>query len=985
MKRSLFSPVALFLSALLIQELARAASPVGLVVPAGFANKEDDGYAGTLGSVMRLQNVYAATNFTGGAMTIREIRYRRDGSVGPVTSREIDVEIKLSTTAKQPDALSGVFSENYGADTVVAFDGKVIAGSDSGSVPGGPQAFDLVLPLSTPFTYDPAKGNLLLEVRVRQAPAELWTDASNDMNDGASRAFTYSAEASQATFVDSGADIVQLIVADAPTPVIVSAPESLLREEGETAVFHVGATGSAPLRYEWRRNGAVLPDALTPTLTISAVKATDAGVYTATVSNDQGSVTSPPAILEVRSPSGGTVVFANYSPAAGIDAPVFDSDGTNRLAGAAFLAQLYAGPDESRLAPVGGAVPFMTDAGAGYVQKGPGGNVVCILSVEPGATAFVQMRAWESAKGASFEQALAAGGKCGASPVIQVQTGGAGSPPSVPAELVGLQSFAVGVEAVPPVLTIISPVAGPTVDERFALSGTVTDNGTVARARWEWNGEDRGPLALDAEGRFAVPGLRLLRGDNRLRVVATDVAGNESGAEVTATWTPARRLELPGFTEVREGRRAEVPIVFTNEGNIAGLSFALNFDPEALRDPQLIWADDVLAAAIVQVNTDTPGVVRATLSLPGAALPAGAQPLATASFRTRSVPERTLARVTPVVLDVADKAGSQLTFGTDTAAGAVAIDPRRLVGDNNGNDALDIGDATLIQRLIARLDVPRTWDIAGNDLNQSGDLDSGDVIKVLRVAVGLDPAPVPPGRLRAGFQRSGLSLAGTRRGTPSLAGVTAQPRLSLEADVAGASPGGTFTVRVRLQDLPAGTSGVTFRLQYPVAIFSVADAAACKVGSLLPAGVSALWNVDGAAGEIGFAASGAQAWSASAGVVAEVQLQVLPGATGEAWPLSVNAGQIAADNGYEVQTLVASSLELENLTPVLEPGLEFRAEGWQIGFTTETGRTYEVEASTDLQHWSGIGTAIGTGHTLQFLDADKELYPARFYRLKLKF
>lgn len=777
---------------------------------------------------------------------------------------------------------------------------------------------------------------------------------------------------------------VTLTVTDTPTPpAIVSAPASLLREEGEMAVFHVGATGSAPLRYEWRRNGAVLPDALTPTLTIPAVKATDAGVYTVTVANDQGVATSPPAILEVRSLSGGTVVFANYSPAAGIDAPVFDSDGTNRLAGAAFLAQLYAGPDESHLAPVGGAVPFMTGTGAGYVDKGPGGNVVQIPSVEPGALAFVQMRAWESARGADFETALAGGGRCGRSLVIQVQTGGAGSPPSVPAALVGLQSFTVGVEAVPPVLVIFSPVAGPTVDERFALSGTVTDNGAVAGARWEWNGEGRGPLALDAEGRFTVPGLRLLRGDNRLRVVATDAAGNESSAEVTATWTPARRLELPGITEVREGRRAEVPIVFTNEGNIAGLSFALNFDPETLRDPQLVWADAVLAAGIVQVNTDTPGVVRATVSLPGASLPAGAQPLATASFRVRSVPERRLARVTPVVLDVADTAGSQLTFGTDTEAGTIAIDPRRLVGDNNGNDALDIGDATLIQRLIARLEVPRAWDIAGNDLNQSGDLDSGDVIKVLRVAVGLDPAPVPQGLMRAGGQRSGEGLAGTRRGAPSLAGVTSPSKLSLEADVAGASPGGRITVRVRLQDLPAGTSGATFRLQYPVAIFSVADAAACKVGSLVPAGVSALWNVDAAAGEIGFAASGAQAWSASAGVVAEVQLQVLPGATGKAWPLSVTAGQIAADNGYEVQTLAASSLELENLAPVLEPGLEFSAAGWQIGFTTEAGRTYEVEASTDLHTWSPIGTVLGTGQTLQFLDTDKAQYPARFYRLKL--
>ncbi len=776
---------------------------------------------------------------------------------------------------------------------------------------------------------------------------------------------------------------VTLTVTDTPTaPVIVLAPESALGAEGETAVFQTAASGSAPLRYEWRRNGAILPDAPTGRLKLTELKATDAGVYTVIVTNDQGAATAS-AILEVHAASGGTVICNNDSPAAGIDAPVSDSDGTNRVAGTAFLAQLFAGAATTSLAPVGGAVPFRTDTGAGYIQKGPGGNVVFIPGVEPGAIAFVELRVWESAKGASFEQAYAAGGKCGASAVIQIQTGGAGTPPAVPAELVGLQSFSVGVEQVPPVIAVTSPLAGPTADERFTLSGTVTDDGLVAGVRWEWNGEDRGALALDAGGGFEVAGLRLGVGSNQLRIVATDAAGNESTAEVGVTWTPVRRLALAEWVEVEEGRRAELPIVFTNEGNIAGLSFTLDYDPETLRDPQIVWADEVLAAAIVQINTDTPGAVRATLSLPGAGLPAGAQTLATASFRTRSVPARTVTPVTPVVLDVADKNGNPLAFGTETASGSIAIDPRRIVGDSNGNDALDIGDATLIQRFIARLEAPRVWDITGNDLNQSGDLDSGDVIKVLRVVVGLDPAPVPTGVRFAGRQPPGRALAGTRSGKAALAGETSQPRLSLESDVAGASPGGNVTVRVRLSGLPAGTSGATFRFTYPVASFRLPGPSAYRVGALMPAGVSALWNVDETAGEIGFAASGAQAWSGPEGIVAEIQLQVLPGATGDAWAVNVNTGQIAADNGYEVQTLATSSLALFNLTPVLESGLQLTNEGCRLGFTTEMGRTYAIEASTDLQHWSPIGTVLGTGQPSHFLDVDRAQYPARFYRLKL--
>jgi hypothetical protein len=133
----------------------------------------------------------------------------------------------------------------------------------------------------------------------------------------------------------------------------------------------------------------------------------------------------------------GQVNFNNTGPAiGGTGAPVFDTDGTTLLAGTDYLAQLYAGPDAGSLAAVGVATAFRTGAGAGFIV----GGTVATPSVAPGAAASVQMRAWKASDGATFEAAQAAG-LWGMGNIISVTTGGAGVPPSLPANLTGLTSF----------------------------------------------------------------------------------------------------------------------------------------------------------------------------------------------------------------------------------------------------------------------------------------------------------------------------------------------------------------------------------------------------------------------------------------------------------------------------------------------------------------------------------------------------------------
>lgn len=143
----------------------------------------------------------------------------------------------------------------------------------------------------------------------------------------------------------------------------------------------------------------------------------------------------------------GTVNFANKVAAAGIDAPVLNVDGT-KLAGADYLAQLYAGTTAGSLSAVGSAIPFKVN---GYFS----GGATVIPGIAGGATAILQVRAWAAAGGATYELALAAGGAAGMSAEFGVALGNpAAEPPTVPADLKGLVGFKLAGGPIPEPTTI---------------------------------------------------------------------------------------------------------------------------------------------------------------------------------------------------------------------------------------------------------------------------------------------------------------------------------------------------------------------------------------------------------------------------------------------------------------------------------------------------------------------------------------------------
>ena len=92
-----------------------------------------------------------------------------------------------------------------------------------------------------------------------------------------------------------------LTVTAAPVaPSITTQPASQTVTAGQTATFSVTASGTAPLSYQWRKNGTAISGATSATYTTPATTISDSGSpFTVTVSNSTGSVTSNTATLTV--------------------------------------------------------------------------------------------------------------------------------------------------------------------------------------------------------------------------------------------------------------------------------------------------------------------------------------------------------------------------------------------------------------------------------------------------------------------------------------------------------------------------------------------------------------------------------------------------------------------------------------------------------------------------------------------------------------
>ena len=114
----------------------------------------------------------------------------------------------------------------------------------------------------------------------------------------------------------SGSDtgVVYRVEYGASAPTITTQPASQTVRIGDAVTFSVRASGTPPLAYQWRRNGAAIAGATSPDYTMASVTQSDDGaVFRAVVTNSLGSTSSADAVL--------TAIF-NERPTAGIVEPV---------------------------------------------------------------------------------------------------------------------------------------------------------------------------------------------------------------------------------------------------------------------------------------------------------------------------------------------------------------------------------------------------------------------------------------------------------------------------------------------------------------------------------------------------------------------------------------------------------------------------------------------------------------------------------------
>lgn len=118
----------------------------------------------------RFQEVIGSGQFQG-PLVITGIRLRAAAGGGPINFNYSSFQVTVSTTPVYPNTNNGhtlastTYANNVGPDATIVFNRSISQSSAGCSNNGnGPCAFDIDIPFSAPFAFDPNKGRLLVDV-----------------------------------------------------------------------------------------------------------------------------------------------------------------------------------------------------------------------------------------------------------------------------------------------------------------------------------------------------------------------------------------------------------------------------------------------------------------------------------------------------------------------------------------------------------------------------------------------------------------------------------------------------------------------------------------------------------------------------------------------------------------------------------------------------------------------------------------------------
>ena len=143
------------------------------------------------------------------------------------------------------------------------------------------------------------------------------TPATINADDGTKFSVVVSNSLGTVTSTDAALTVTSTAVA----PAITTQPAAQTVTEGQTATFSVTATGTAPLAYQWKKDGTDISGATSSTYTTPATSSADSGaVFSVVVTNSVSTVTSSNASLTVNVPATITVQPAALAIDAGATA-----------------------------------------------------------------------------------------------------------------------------------------------------------------------------------------------------------------------------------------------------------------------------------------------------------------------------------------------------------------------------------------------------------------------------------------------------------------------------------------------------------------------------------------------------------------------------------------------------------------------------------------------------------------------------------------
>jgi hypothetical protein len=165
---------------------------------------------------MRYQQMYDASQFASvanGGEYITQINFRAASIDGAFSTTLQNMHFNLTTTASM--SLNSTFAENVGSDDTTVFSGSWSFSSAGGSA--GPSVFDIVLNLTTPFFYNPANGNLVLDIKnFGGGDSVYFDDAYND--GGVTRAYSGDVFDPSAENSDNEGLVTQFTFSPVPEP-----------------------------------------------------------------------------------------------------------------------------------------------------------------------------------------------------------------------------------------------------------------------------------------------------------------------------------------------------------------------------------------------------------------------------------------------------------------------------------------------------------------------------------------------------------------------------------------------------------------------------------------------------------------------------------------------------------------------------------------------------------------------------------------------